>query len=134
MSRDIRVVAAVIVSDGDPPQVLACRRIGPEALAGLWEFPGGKVEPGETLEAALTREIDEELGVGVEIAGRLGGPWPMIGGSGTWQPFVARIISGSPRLVDHDQMRWLTAAELDSVEWLASDQPVMGEVAQLLTR
>ena len=68
-----------------------------------------------------------------EITGTLGGPWPMIGGPGLWQPFIARITAGVPQLVDHDDMRWLAADELESVEWLASDQPVMGEVARLLS-
>ena len=134
MTDQIRVVAAVIVADhSDGRRVLACRRIGPPALAGLWEFPGGKVEPDEGLAEALRREIAEELGVAIEITGTLGGPWPMIGGPGLWQPFIARITAGVPQLVDHDDMRWLAADELESVEWLASDQPVMGEVARLLS-
>ena len=74
-----RVVGAAIVRHGC---VLAARRTAPVAAAGRWEFPGGKVEPGETAEAALVRELDEELGCAVEVTGWLaeiravrGGPW-----------------------------------------------------------
>ena len=65
----IRVVAAVIVhNDADQARVLACRRIGPPALAGRWEFPGGKVERGESDEVALHREIAEELAIEIVVA------------------------------------------------------------------
>ena len=130
----IRVVAAVIVRTGPEGQrqVLACRRTHPVALAGKWEFPGGKVEPGESDEAALHREIAEELRIEIHIDGPLGGELPMIGGPGVWQPYIATIVAGEPRLVDHDAMRWLTSGELGDVEWLASDVPVMADVAALL--
>lgn len=130
----IRVVAAVIVR-ADPRgvrRVLACRRTTPPALAGKWEFPGGKVESGESDEIALHREIAEELRVTIRIAGPLGTQLPMVGGAGFWQPYVATIVSGEPELVDHDAMRWLAAPELVDVEWLASDVPVMADVAALL--
>lgn len=129
----IRVVAAVIVhKDADQARVLACRRLGPPALAGRWEFPGGKVEPGESDEVALHREIAEELHIGVHLHGALGGALPMVGAPGLWQPYVATIAAGEPELVDHDMMRWLAADELDQVPWLASDVPVMTDVARLL--
>lgn len=130
----IRVVAAIIVRQERPGvrQVLACRRTHPPVLAGKWEFPGGKVEPGESDEVALHREIAEELGVTILIEGALGGELPMVGGAGVWQPYVASIQVGEPRLVDHDAMRWLAGGELADVEWLASDVPVMSDVAQLL--
>lgn len=129
----IRVVAAVIVHDGpDGARVLACRRTRPPALAGRWEFPGGKVESGETDTVALHREIAEELRIGIHLHGPLGPDLPMVGGDGRWQPYVATIAAGEPELVDHDQMRWLGADELDDVRWLTSDVPVLNDVAQLL--
>ena len=71
------VVGGVLLDDPrTPTRFLAARRSAPPALAGLWEFPGGKVEPGEEPEAALARELDEELGVGVRILGALPGPQP----------------------------------------------------------
>ncbi len=129
----IRVVAAVLVRVGpEEAQVLACRRTRPAALAGRWEFPGGKVEKGEDDETALHREIAEELRVRIRIEGPLGGPLPMVGAAGRWQPYVATLRSGEPHLVDHDAMRWLAADHLHDVPWLASDVPVMADVAALL--
>ena len=132
----MRVVAAVIMrrDAAGLPRVLACRRTAPPALAGRWEFPGGKVEPGESDEQALLREIAEELAVTVELHGPLGGELPMIGGAGVWQPYVAELTGGTPQLIDHDEFRWLAADQLDSVPWLAADVPVMADVAALLRR
>lgn len=131
----IRVVAAVIVHrDRTGTRVLACRRTHPAELAGLWEFPGGKVEPGETDEQALHREIAEELRIGIHIHGALGPDLAMVGGQGRWQPYVATVAAGEPELVDHDQMRWLGADDLSDVPWLSSDVPIMTDVAQLLRR
>lgn len=132
----IRVVAAVIVRARPRglPQVLACRRTGPPTLAGLWEFPGGKVEPGESDEVAVLREISEELLIEIALHGPLGGELPMVGGHGVWQPYVATVVAGEPQLVDHDQLRWLAAGELHDVPWLASDVPVMADVADLLAQ
>ena len=131
----IRVVAAVIVRQlpGQRATVLACRRIGPPALAGRWEFPGGKVEVGESDETALHREIAEELRIRIDLHGPLGGELPMMGGPGNWQPYVATMAAEqTPELADHDEFRWLSVAELADVPWLASDVPVMADVAQLL--
>lgn len=131
----MRVVAAVIVRTDDDGirRVLACRRTRPAALAGRWEFPGGKVESGESDDQALHREIAEELDVTVTLRGPLGGELPMIGGLGVWQPYVAELAAGEPRLIDHDEFRWLAVDDLDSVPWLAADVPVMVDVARLLT-
>lgn len=131
-----RVVAAVIIAPdrAGPARVLACRRTHPPALAGLWEFPGGKVEAGESDHEALLREIAEELQVTVELHAALGEPLPMVGAAGEWQPYLATIVAGEPRLVDHDELRWLAADELHDVAWLASDVPVMSDVARILHR
>ncbi|MCH9719940.1 MAG: NUDIX domain-containing protein [Actinomycetia bacterium] len=123
----IRVVAAMILRDGPggTAQVLAGRRTSPPELAGQWEFPGGKVENGEDDMTALRREIREELSVELAIHGPLGGELPMVGGPGVWQPYLARITSGEPVAQDHDQLKWLCAEELGSVQWLSSDLPVL---------
>ena len=123
----IRVVAAMILRDGPggTAQVLAGRRTSPPELAGQWEFPGGKVENGEDDMTALRREIREELSVELAIHGPLGGELPMVGGPGVWQPYLARITSGEPVAHDHDQLKWLCAEELGSVQWLSSDLPVL---------
>src|SRR5205085_11338803 len=112
--------------------VLAGRRVGPPHLAGRWEFPGGKVEDGETDEEALVRELREELGIEAVVAERLGVDLP-IGETAILRVYVCRIVSGEPQLVDHDEHRWLTAEELDDVPWIEVDLPLLPDLRSLLT-
>jgi 8-oxo-dGTP diphosphatase len=124
----ISVVGAALVRDG---RVLASRRTGPPHLAGLWEFPGGKVEQGETDEQALLRELDEELGVVAAVGDRLGGDL-LIGETAVMRIYLCTLVAGEPQLVDHDAHRWLAADELDEVPWIPVDAPVVEELRQLL--
>ncbi len=127
----VAVVGAALLRD-DPPRVLACRRTAPPALAGQWEFPGGKVDPGESDAQALRRELREELGVDAELGARLG-PDLLIGDTGVLRIYVARLRDGAePRLLDHDEHRWLTADELDDVPWLPVDRPLLDPLRALL--
>jgi 8-oxo-dGTP diphosphatase len=128
----VSVVGAALLRD-DPPQVLASRRTDPPRLAGLWEFPGGKVESGETDEQALVRELQEELGVEIAVLDRLGGDLP-IGETAVLRVYTARITAGEPALVDHDEHRWLAAHELDDVPWIPVDLPLVAELRALLRR
>ncbi|MEV7396721.1 NUDIX domain-containing protein [Aeromicrobium sp. NPDC092404] len=123
------VVGAVIV-DAYPnvTRVLAARRTRPPELAGHWEFPGGKVEPGESAQQALIREIAEELSVDIEVLDELlpptGTTWPASNGY-RMRIFYAILARGDLRLGDgHDLIRWLPRHELLSVGWLASDRDV----------
>lgn len=125
-----RVVGAAVVSDG---RVLAARRTTPAEAAGRWEFPGGKVEPGETPEAALAREVAEELGCTVAVGDWLPGEVP-IGLRHVLTVAVARLVSGVPIPVEHDALRWLAAEELDDVDWLEPDRPFLPVVAEILSR
>ncbi len=112
------VVAAAIERDG---RYLAARRTRPADVAGLWEFPGGKVEPGETEEEALVREIREELGVEIAVGERIPGEWPLRDDL-VLHLYVAALIDGEPApLEQHDQVRWVAPADFDSVDWLPSD-------------
>jgi 8-oxo-dGTP diphosphatase len=111
--------------------VLSSRRTEPPHLAGYWEFPGGKVDPGETDEQALLRELREELEVEAEVGPRLGADLP-IGETAVLRVYTARLLRGEPALVDHDAHRWLTADELSDVDWIPVDRPLVDELRQLL--
>jgi 8-oxo-dGTP diphosphatase len=113
--------------------VLACERSAPPEVAGRWEFPGGKVEPGETDEAALARECAEELGVRVEVGARVGPDVPLAHGRAVLRVFRVTLLDGDvPRALEHTDMRWLGAGELDSVPWLPADKPIVAELPALL--
>ncbi|WP_435372480.1 (deoxy)nucleoside triphosphate pyrophosphohydrolase, partial [Streptomyces ficellus] len=125
-----RVVVAGAVFDKG--RLLAARRSAPPELAGRWELPGGKLEPGESAQEALVRELREELGVETEPGQRIPGDWPLAPGY-VLQVWTARLVSGRPRpLQDHDELRWLTRQELDTVDWLDQDRPAVAEAARLL--
>ena len=115
------VVGAAVLRDG---RVLASRRTEPPRLAGLWEFPGGKVEPGEDPVDALVRELREELRVEVEVGERLGDDLP-IGETALLRVWRVRAGAGEPALVDHDEHRWLGDADLLSVDWIPVDLPLV---------
>ena len=131
------VVVGAAILDGDPPgcRVLATERAEPPLLRGLWEFPGGKVEPGETELDALVRECAEELSVVIAVGDRLGGDLVLDGTRGPWvlKVWTARIVSGEIVLVDHSAMRWLSADELDEVPWIPADAPLVDALRALLT-
>ncbi|MCU1595507.1 MAG: (deoxy)nucleoside triphosphate pyrophosphohydrolase [Frankiales bacterium] len=125
----VSVVGAALLR-GD--RVLASRRTSPPRLAGFWEFPGGKVEEGETDQQALVRELQEELGCVAAIGERIG-PDLLIGDTAVMRVYLATLVSGEPQLRDHDAHRWLSAAELDDVRWIPVDAPVLPPLrAQLL--
>ncbi len=112
--------------------MLAARRSGPATVAGGWELPGGKVEPGESEPAALVRECREELGVEVAVGNRVGPAVPL-GTSTVLHAWHARLVDGEPvALEDHDALRWLGPDELDDVDWLPADAPVVAALAAQL--
>jgi 8-oxo-dGTP diphosphatase len=120
------VVGAAIRYDG---RVLAARRTGEHPG---WEFPGGKVEPGETAEVAAAREIAEELGCTVEVTGWLPGEVEVRPGL-VLRVALARLVSGEPVPTEHDMIRWLRADQVDEVDWLPADLPFLPALAAALT-
>ena len=135
--RQLVVGGVIVDSIAAPSRILAARRSRPGPLAGRWEFAGGKVESGETPEAALIREIDEELGVTVDVGAELRPPsgtaWP-ISASLEIRLFVVHVTGGEPRPGEsHDEIRWLGADELESVPWLDADVAMLPSVRGLLT-
>ncbi len=128
------VVGVAIVERG---RVLAARRSAPPDLAGRWELPGGKVDPGEDAAGAAVREIAEELGCAVEVTGSLPGAVPVRVGSQAGEALVlravtARLVDGDPVPREHDAVRWLRAHELDEVSWAEADVPFLDPLRQVL--
>ena len=123
------VVGAAIVRDGC---VLAARRTRPPETAGRWEFPGGKVEPAESPDAALAREIREELGCAVSVDRWLAGSVAVGGGVHELTVALATLLDGDPVPHEHDAVRWLGPDQLDDVDWLDPDRPFLPELRGLL--
>jgi 8-oxo-dGTP diphosphatase len=131
MEPSIVVGAAILDESG---RVLAAQRATPPELRGWWEFPGGKVEPGESDEAALVRECREELGVSIRLEGRLGEDLAVGGGRAVLRVWTAALDGhGEPRPLEHLAVRWLGVQELDEVDWLPADAPLVEKLRDLLS-
>ncbi|MCI2109178.1 MAG: (deoxy)nucleoside triphosphate pyrophosphohydrolase [Bacteroidales bacterium] len=129
MLRRIEVVAALI-REGD--KILATQR-GYGEYKDFWEFPGGKIEPGETPEAALKREIKEELATEIEIneyVGTVDYDYPDF--HITLLLYLCTMVSGNLELLEHESAKWLLASELDSVSWLPADLEIIPKLKSLL--
>lgn len=119
------VVGGAVLDRG---RLLAARRTAPPELAGRWELPGGKVEPGERAPDALVRELREELGVTVRPLRRLPGAWPLAAGL-VLHVWTAALVTGTPRpLQDHDALRWLTPDQVPGLDWVPADRDAVERV------
>lgn len=125
------VVGVALVRAG---RVLAARRAFPPETAGRWEFPGGKVEAGESAEAAAAREVREELGCGIAVTGWLE-PEVVIRPGLLLRVAVADLLDGEPVPADgeHDAVLWLRPDQLDDVDWLPADRPFTEVMGRTLT-
>ena len=116
----IRAAAAVIERDG---LILVGLRMKDDTYGGYWEFPGGKIDPGEDTRQCLIRELEEEL----EITAEIGEVICVVQPNPNFHLTVhhARIVSGEPRLIEHDELRWVRAEELPNLSMLPADEPVV---------
>ena len=137
---EVQVVgAAVLDSFKNPTRLLIAQRSAPPILAGLWEFPGGKVEAAESCEQALARELSEELGVRILVGAEVPGPhvqgWPL-NERLAMRVFFAEIFSGTPdTLEDHSALRWMPLPksrddaqaydDLLGLPWIPADLPIV---------
>lgn len=95
-------------------------------LPGIWEFPGGKIEPGETKQAALQREITEELGCTIEVGREVTTTTHEYEfGEVTLTTFYCRLVAGKPTLTEHVAIKWLLPSELETIQWAPADIPAL---------
>lgn len=132
--KTVRVAAAVIKSENEAGEsiVFATQR-GGGTFQGGWEFPGGKIEAGETPRQALRREILEELGVEILVGEQIDTieyDYPDFHLS--MDCFWAKIVSGKPVLREHEAARWLAGTQLQSVEWLPADSLLLNRISRNL--
>lgn len=123
MNKLIHVVAAVIIKDG---KILCAQRGNTKYLAYKWEFPGGKVESGEQLEAALMREIKEELDCRISIINHLlTTDHNYDFGTVKIDAFVCELVDEQPQCLEHNEIRWLENNELSDLDWAEADLPIV---------
>lgn len=123
-------VGAVVISDG---RVLCVQRGPHGALPGKWEFPGGKVEPGEAPNEALAREIHEELRCQVSVGeGVTTTTYEYEFATVTLTTFYCAITDGQPQLTEHTEMRWLSPGDLRHLDWAPADVPAVALVEHRL--
>ena len=119
----LTVVAAIIWKDG---KLLITRRPKNTHLGGLWEFPGGKVESGETLEAALAREIKEELDISIDVHDEfMAVTHEYPDRTVNLHFFNCAIRAGNPKPLSADELRWIAREDLDSFEFPAADRELI---------
>lgn len=126
MKKHIDVVGAVIVRDGT---ILSAQRSPLMSLPGMWEFPGGKIEAGETAEQALRREMEEELLCKIEVGAHIETTSHEYDfGIVTLTTFYATLVANEPQVLEHSAIKWIPATELDTVAWAAADIPTVRRV------
>jgi 8-oxo-dGTP diphosphatase len=131
MKKRINVVGAVIVNDG---KILCAQRGVAGNLPHMWEFPGGKIEPGETPEQALGREIIEELECHIVVGEHVDTTTHEYDfGIVTLTTFFCKLLDGAPRLTEHAALEWLIPADLSRLDWAPADIPAIEKIQLKLT-
>lgn len=131
MKKQINVVGAVLIKDG---LVLAAQRGEKMSLAGLWEFPGGKIEAGETPQQALARELQEELHLGAQVGDEVESTtFEYDFGIVTLTTFYCTLQHGEPVLTEHAEVRWVEPSQLPTLEWAPADIPAVEKIVKELS-
>ncbi|MGG3803960.1 (deoxy)nucleoside triphosphate pyrophosphohydrolase [Metabacillus fastidiosus] len=132
MKKEIHVVGAVIVEDGK----ILCAQRGPDkSLPFKWEFPGGKIEKGETPQEALQREIREEMDCEVEVGEQIEyTAYEYDFGIVHLTTFYCKLINGTPNLTEHVSIQWLRPVELASLDWAPADIPAIEKLSALIIK
>jgi len=129
MERKITEVVAALIWDGN--KFMACQRPAHKARGLLWEFVGGKVEPGETKEEALIRECREELAVTLKVGDlfmEVLHEYPDL--TVRLSLFHAEIAEGTPQLLEHNDLKWITVDEIDSLEFCPADEVILKKLKE----
>lgn len=134
MAKIINVVGAVITeNNGDGPRIFATRRGPGKPMAGYWEFPGGKIEVGESAHSALVREIEEELQCTISVGSEVTTTeYAYDFGTVRLTTYWSTLNDVRPTLTEHTEARWLCTNDLASVEWAPADIPAVELIAQQL--
>jgi len=122
--KKVDVVGAVITNEKG--EILCAKRSQQMSLPGMWEFPGGKMEPGETPEESLAREIREELGCEIQVGALISDDvyeYPTV--AVRLITYYAKVISGTPVAKEHERLEWVSEADLMKLEWAPADVPTV---------
>lgn len=130
MMKDIYVVGAIIVKKDE---IFCCQRGLEKTLAEKWEFPGGKIEMGETKQQALVRELVEELEISVEMKEPEYAHVSFHYDFGTVHltTFICELKSGKPKLTEHLQARWVPIKQLNTLDWAPADRPIVQKLMEV---
>lgn len=132
MAKKIIKVAGVVIIDQDKNKVLAGKRNADRLVGGMWEFPGGKIEKGETPQEAAKRELKEEFHDEVQIGPQLGETvsYEYDFGMVKLTVFFAKLLTNNFDLVAHSEVEWLSADEVQKLNWAPADAPLVKELAR----
>lgn len=133
--KHIFVSAAVIFrTDADGVKRVFATQRGYGEWKDWWEFPGGKIEDGESAQVALEREIREELATEISVGGEIGRiEWDYPAFHLSMRCFSCEVVSGSLTLLEHENARWLSKSDIRSVKWLPADEEILGTIEALLS-
>jgi len=130
MTSDKKKIVVVAAAICHAEQILIARRSIQQDFSGKWEFPGGKVEAAETMEEALQREIKEELGCLIAVRAFIGKSEVVVGDKCIEMSlFEASLVAGEPKNIEHQELRWISVAELFQFQWAPADIPLLGKLS-----